>query len=127
MVWDLRSLCDKADYAIIRYAINRIRLYNFVGRPHYDGCKCRKQKILEWFNGKYQTAQSEKHCRLYILYRYMCVYIEIEKISVFRKVLSKQFIDKHRAMFIINQTQLHKIVLMFYCVGLGPPDDHSKG
>ena len=27
MVWDLRSLCDKADYAIIRYAINRIRLY----------------------------------------------------------------------------------------------------
>ena len=28
MVWDLRSLCDKADYAIIRYAINRIRLYS---------------------------------------------------------------------------------------------------
>ena len=27
MVWDLRSLCDKADYAIIRYVINRIRLY----------------------------------------------------------------------------------------------------
>ena len=27
MVWDLRSLCDKADYAIIRYAINRIQLY----------------------------------------------------------------------------------------------------
>ena len=27
MVWDLQFLCDKADYAIIRYAINRIRLY----------------------------------------------------------------------------------------------------
>ena len=27
MVWDLRSLCNKADYAIIRYAINRIQLY----------------------------------------------------------------------------------------------------
>ena len=33
MVWDLRSLCDKADYAIIRYAINRIPLYSFILCP----------------------------------------------------------------------------------------------
>jgi len=27
VIWDLWSLCDKADYAIIRYAINWIQLY----------------------------------------------------------------------------------------------------
>ena len=35
---------------------------------------------------------------------YIC--IEIEKVDVFRKVLNKQFIERLRAIFIINKTQL---------------------
>ena len=34
------------------------------------------------------------------------IYIEIEKVDVFRKVLNKQFIERLRAIFIINKTQL---------------------
>ena len=34
------------------------------------------------------------------------MYIEIEKVDVFRKVLNKQFIERLRALFIINKTQL---------------------
>ena len=36
----------------------------------------------------------------------MYIYIEIEKVDVFRKVLNKQFIERLRALFIINKTQL---------------------
>ena len=32
--------------------------------------------------------------------------LEIEKVDVFRKVLNKQFIERLRALFIINKTQL---------------------
>ena len=32
--------------------------------------------------------------------------LEIEKVDVFRKVLNKQFIERLRAIFIINKTQL---------------------
>ena len=35
------------------------------------------------------------------------VYIEIEKADVFHKVLNKQFIERLKAIFIINKTQLH--------------------
>ena len=34
-------------------------------------------------------------------------FLEIEKVDVFRKVLNKQFIERLRAIFIINKTQLH--------------------
>ena len=37
---------------------------------------------------------------------YIYIYIEIEKVDVFRKVLNKQFIERLRALFIINKTQL---------------------
>ena len=30
MVWNLQFLCNKTYYAIIRYAINRIRLYFYL-------------------------------------------------------------------------------------------------
>ena len=35
-----------------------------------------------------------------------CAYIEIEKVDVFCKVLNKQFIERLRAISIINKTQL---------------------
>ena len=34
------------------------------------------------------------------------IHSEIEKVDVFRKVLNKQFIERLRALFIINKTQL---------------------
>ena len=34
------------------------------------------------------------------------IFIEIEKVDMFRKVLNKQFIERLRAIFIINKTQL---------------------
>ena len=37
---------------------------------------------------------------------YINIYIEIEKVEVFRKVLNKQFIERLRAISIINKTQL---------------------
>ena len=40
------------------------------------------------------------------IYIYIYIYIEIEKVDVFRKVLNKQFIERLRALFIINKTQL---------------------
>ena len=45
-------------------------------------------------------------------YIYICralaveMYVEIEKFDVFRKVLNKQFIERLRAISIINKTQL---------------------
>ena len=35
------------------------------------------------------------------------MWLEIEKVDVFRKVLNKQFFEKLRAIFIVNKTQLH--------------------
>ena len=40
-------------------------------------------------------------------YKPLCIYLKIKKVGVFRKVLNKQFIEKLRAIFIINKTQLH--------------------
>ena len=40
--------------------------------------------------------------------KYIYIYREIEKVDVFRKVLNKQFIERLRAIFIINKTQLHR-------------------
>ena len=37
---------------------------------------------------------------------YIYINIEIEKVEVFRKVLKKQFIERLRAISIINKTQL---------------------
>ena len=37
---------------------------------------------------------------------YLVLKIEIEKVDVFCKVLNKQFIERLRAIFIINKTQL---------------------
>ena len=37
----------------------------------------------------------------------MYIHIESEKVDVFRKVLNKQFIERLKAIFIINKTQLH--------------------
>ena len=36
----------------------------------------------------------------------MYVYVEIEKVDVFRKVFNKQFIERLRAISVINKTQL---------------------
>ena len=45
------------------------------------------------------------HCfSFHLLYIY--IYIEIEKVDVFRKVLNKQFIERLRTVSIINKTQL---------------------
>ena len=38
--------------------------------------------------------------------KYIGLYIEIEKVDMFRKVLNKQFIERLRAISIINKTQL---------------------
>ena len=35
------------------------------------------------------------------------MYAEIEKVTVFCKVLNKEFIKRLRAIFIINETHLH--------------------
>ena len=37
---------------------------------------------------------------------YIHIFTEIEKVDVFRKVLNKQFIERLRAISIINKTQL---------------------
>ena len=44
MVWDLRSLCDTADYAISRYAINRIRLYSLLLTAEDNGLLWAKEE-----------------------------------------------------------------------------------
>ena len=40
------------------------------------------------------------------IYIYIYYLLEIEKVDVFRKVLNKQFIERLRAISIINKTQL---------------------
>ena len=59
---------------------------------------------------------------------YIYVYIEIEKVDVFCKVLNKQFIERLRAISIINKTQLQTPTDCFTPWGdLGPPDDPPRG
>ena len=46
------------------------------------------------------------------------MYMEIEKVDVFRKVLNKQFIERLRAISIINKTQLRTPTDCFTLVGI---------
>ena len=51
----------------------------------------------------------------------MYVYVEIEKVDVFRKMFNKQFIERLRAISVINKTQLQTPTDCFT-----PWRDHQK-
>ena len=44
------------------------------------------------------------------IYIYIYIHIKIEKVDMFRKVLNKQFIEKLRAIFIINKFVHNKYI-----------------
>ena len=56
------------------------------------------------------------------------MYLEIKKVNVFRKVLNKQFIERLRAISILNKTQLHTLT-DYFIFGRGHQGDlhqHNK-